>query len=228
MGLGIPPLGLIPTAHVTRGAGRGKIRRFLRFRPPHRVESPGGLRYSFRQNLLGVRTGVGPGPLFSLPAVYGGCVVATKTVEERVIPLAERVAAREGCELVHCAYVHESGRWFLRLYIDHPDGITIDHCTAVSRQMSALLDVEDLIPRAYNLEVSSPGLDRPLNTADDYVKFAGEQVSIRTNGPIDGRRRFRGLLQKFEDEVVTVADEAGRIFEIPLEKVRKARLDPRI
>ncbi len=68
-------------------------------------------------------------------------MVETQTVEERVAPLAARIAAREGCELVQCAYVHEGGRWFLRVYIDRRDGITIDHCTAVSRQMSAVLDV---------------------------------------------------------------------------------------
>lgn len=155
-------------------------------------------------------------------------MVETQTVEERVAPLAARIAAREGCELVQCVYVHEGGRWFLRVYIDRPDGITIDHCTAVSRQLSAVLDVEDCIPHAYNLEVSSPGLDRPLNTPDDYQRFAGEPVHIRTTTPIGGRRRFRGILEKLEDEVVTVADEAGRLFEIPLEKVHKARLDPRI
>ena len=155
-------------------------------------------------------------------------MVETQTVEERVAPLAARIAAREGCELVQCVYVHEGGRWVLRVYIDRPDGITIEHCTAVSRQMSTVLDVEDCIPHAYHLEVSSPGLDRPLNTPDDYQRFAGEPVHIRTTMPIDGRRRFRGILEKLEDEVVTVADEAGRLFQIPLDKVRKARLDPRI
>ncbi len=155
-------------------------------------------------------------------------MVETQTIENRVAPLAARVAAREGCELVHCEYVHDGGRWILRLYIDRPDGVGINECTAVSRQMSALLDVEDFIPHAYNLEVSSPGLDRSLNTPDDYQRFAGKPVHIRTNASVGGRRRFRGVLEKFEDEVVTVADDAGRLFEIPLEKVRSARLDPRI
>lgn len=155
-------------------------------------------------------------------------MVDRKSVEEQVAPLAERVAAREGCELVYVEYVHESGRWFLRLFIDHPSGVDIDHCSAVSRQMSSLLDVEDVIPHAYNLEVSSPGLDRPLRKGDDYRKFAGEPVNIRTKAPVGGRRRFRGILEKFEGEVVTIADDAGRTFEIPLDKVSKARLDPRI
>jgi ribosome maturation factor RimP len=76
--------------------------------------------------------------------------------------------------------------------------------------------------------VSSPGLDRPLRKGEDFRRFAGEPVSIRTSSPVGGRRRFRGVLEKFEDEVVTIADEAGQTSEIPLEKVKKARLDPRI
>ncbi len=153
-------------------------------------------------------------------------MVETQTVEERVAPLAARVAAREHCELAHCEYVNDGGRWFLRLYIDREGGVTIADCTSVSRQMSALLDVEDFIPHAYSLEVSSPGLDRPLHTANDYQRFRGEAVRIRTVAPILGRRRFRGTLDKFEDEVVTLTDSEGQVFEIPLDKVRSARLDP--
>jgi len=155
-------------------------------------------------------------------------VVETPTVEERVAPLAARVAAREGCEFVHCEYVRDAERWVLRLFIDHVDGVTIEHCTAVSRQVSAVLDVEDFIPHAYHLEVSSPGLDRPLITPEDYQRFAGEPVRIQTSAPVLGRRRFRGTLEKLEDEIVTVADDVGQRFDIPLEKVRKARLDPQL
>jgi len=155
-------------------------------------------------------------------------VVETLTVAERVAPIAARVAAREGCELVLCEYVHEAGRWILRVFIDRAGGVTIEDCSGVSRQLSAVLDVEDLIPHAYNLEVSSPGLDRPLTSAADYERFTGEAVRIQTSAPVRGRRRFRGTLEKLEGQIVTVADEAGQRFEIPLEKVRKARLDPRI
>ncbi len=155
-------------------------------------------------------------------------MVEATTVEERVAPLAERVAARAGCELVMCEYVHDGGRWFLRLFIDREDGITIEDCSAVSRQLSAMLDVEDFIPQAYNLEVSSPGLDRPLVRPEDYRRFAGELVRIQTSTPVRGKRRFRGTLEKLEDEIVTVADAVGQRFDIPLEKVRKARLDPQL
>ncbi len=155
-------------------------------------------------------------------------MVETQSIEERVAALAARVAAREDCELVSCEYVHEQGRWFLRLYIDHKDGVTIDHCGAVSRQLSAMLDVDDFIPHAYRLEVSSPGLNRPLNTADDYARFAGEQVRVRTTAPVEGRRKFRGVLGGLEDDVVMIHGAEGEVFEIPIEQVRSARLDPRI
>ena len=110
-------------------------------------------------------------------------MVETQTVEQRVAPLAARIAAREGCELAHCEYVNDGGRWVLRLYIDREGGVTIADCTSVSRQMSAVLDVEDFVPHAYSLEVSSPGLDRSLNTPDDYHRFSGESVRIRTVSP---------------------------------------------
>lgn len=155
-------------------------------------------------------------------------MIDRKAVEERAAVLAERIAAREGYELVQVEYVHQSGRWLLRLYIDSPEGITVDDCATVSRQVSTVLDVEDFIPQAYTLEVSSPGLDRPLVKGDDYRRFAGEPVTIRTRSPLDGRRRFKGVLQKFEGDVVTITDHAGEVFEIPLELVSKARLDPRI
>lgn len=155
-------------------------------------------------------------------------MIDREAVEDRVAALAERIAGREGCELVQVEYVHQSGRWILRLYIDRPEGIKIDDCATVSRQMSAVLDVEDFIPQAYNLEVSSPGLDRPLTKGDDYRRFAGEPVNIRTRSPLDGRRRFRGILQKCEGDVVTITDHAGEVFEIPIGLVSKARLDPRI
>ena len=119
-------------------------------------------------------------------------MVETAMVEERVAPLASRIAAREGCEFVHCEYLNDCGRWYLRLYIDHEDGITIEECTSVSRQVSAVLDVEDFIPHAYNLEVSSPGLNRPLNTRKDYQRFSGEPVRIRTASPILGTPSFSG------------------------------------
>ena len=153
-------------------------------------------------------------------------MIATQPVEELVAPLASRVAAREGCELVHCEYLNESGRWVLRLYIDRTDGVTIDDCSTVSRQLSAMLDVEDFIPHAYHLEVSSPGLDRPLHTADDYDRFMGERVKIKTVDGVRGRRRFAGILEKRDGNSITVSEPGGQTFEIPLEKVRKARLDP--
>ena len=169
-----------------------------------------------------------PRPLFSLSDNWRGRVVETTTVEERAAALARRVAAREGCELVHCEYVNQAGRWVLRLFIDRADGVTIDDCSVVSRQMSAVLDVEDFIPHAYNLEVSSPGLDRPLHSADDFRRFLGERAKVRTATAVRGRRRFSGLVSGVEGNIVTLEEPGGQRFEIPLEQVRSARLDPEL
>jgi ribosome maturation factor RimP len=113
----------------------------------------------------------------------------------------------------------------LRLYIDHEDGIQLDDCTEVSHQVSALLDVEDLIQGHYNLEVSSPGLDRPLTSIKDYQRFTGEMVKIKTAMAINGRRNFKGRLCGVEaDEIIIECD--GQQFYLPLASIEKARLVP--
>ena len=150
------------------------------------------------------------------------------SIAERAAVLAERIARREGCDLVHCEYVNQSGTWLLRVFIDREGGVTIDDCGAVSRQLSAVLDVEDFIPHSYNLEVSSPGLDRSLRDVDDYRRHTGKQVRLKTSAPVKGRREFRGMLAGLEGEVVTIEALNGQSFEIPLERVKSARLEPEI
>ncbi|MDO6805612.1 ribosome maturation factor RimP, partial [Wenyingzhuangia sp. 1_MG-2023] len=88
----------------------------------------------------------------------------------------------------------------LRVYIDHADGITVDHCADVSRQIGSVLDVEDPISQDYTLEVSSPGMDRPLFTMDQYVQSVGEEIELRLRMPFDGRRKFKGRLQGIEEQ----------------------------
>lgn len=151
-----------------------------------------------------------------------------RTVRERAAELAARVAAREGCDVVHCEFIKEGPDWTLRVYIDRRGGIGLDDCTAVSRQLSTVLDVEDFIDRSYNLEVSSPGVFRSLFAADDYRRFVGERVRIRTTAPIRGRRTFVGELGGLEEDTVTIHESGGRTFEIPLEKVGKANLEPEL
>ena len=93
----------------------------------------------------------------------------------------------------------------LRIYIDHPDGITLDHCSEVSYQLSGLLDVEDPIPGRYQLEISSPGMDRPLFTLEHFARFLGSVVRIQLTSPIEGRRRFKARIEAVEGSDIVLA-----------------------
>jgi ribosome maturation factor RimP len=139
--------------------------------------------------------------------------------------LLEPVVTGMGYELVEIEYNPSTRHGVLRLYIDHEDGIQLEDCTDVSHQVSALLDVEDLIPGHYNLEVSSPGMDRPLRGIKDYQRFTGEIVNIKTGMAIDGRRNFKGRLCGVEGEEINIECD-GQQFYLPLASIEKARLVP--
>ena len=111
------------------------------------------------------------------------------------------------------------------IYIDRPEGIAIEDCEKVSREIAALLDVEDPISGHYTLEVSSPGLDRPLFTAEQYASFAGELVKMTVYAPVDGRRKFKGPILAVSGETVTI-DQDGTEVALELGNVVKARLVP--
>jgi len=111
----------------------------------------------------------------------------------------------------------------LRIYIDGPEGITIDDCEKVSRQVSGILDVEDPLPGEYTLEVSSPGFDRPIFAFEQFSGFIGEVVSLRLRTPIEGRRKFKGVLGKAENEIITMTVD-GALQEIPWQQVDKANI----
>ena len=144
-----------------------------------------------------------------------------KRVRERLISLLEGPIEALGYELVELEFPPR----LLRVYIDREGGVTVDDCEAVSRQVSAVLDVEDPIPGAYTLEVSSPGLDRPLRKAADFARFAGEQAKIELELPIDGRRRFAGTLKGCEAGEVNIEVD-GVLHKLPLGGIGKARLVP--
>ena len=138
--------------------------------------------------------------------------------------LIEPAVAALGFELVGVEY--KSGRHgLLRVYIDSEDGVTVDDCQAVSHQVSGLLDVEDPIPGQYSLEVSSPGLDRPLFRAADFQRFAGQEVRVRLVAPVEGRRKFRGLLVGMRDDRVVVRVEEQELV-VSLDEIDEARLVP--
>lgn len=113
----------------------------------------------------------------------------------------------------------------LRVYIDHADGITVDHCAAVSHQISSVLDVEDPISQEYTLEVSSPGMDRPLFTLGQFQQYANHIIEMRLRMPFDGRRKFKGQLIGVEqEEVVLFVD--GHEYLLPIELIEKAHVVP--
>ena len=113
----------------------------------------------------------------------------------------------------------------LVIYIDRPDGIAIEDCETVSREVAALLDVEDPIPGQYSLEVSSPGLDRPLFTAEQFARFVGEVAAVSVYAPVDGRRKFKGTILAAGENTVTI-DQDGTEVTLDLGNVVKARLVP--
>lgn len=144
---------------------------------------------------------------------------------EAIGEIIERVAAREGLELVHWEAVGPRNNFVLRIYIDKPGGVTHGDCERVSNQVGTLLDVEDLISNRYVLEVSSPGIERGLYKRADYERFSGSRIKVRVSEPIDGQRNFRGKLIGLIDEKISLdADGRGQI-EIPYEQIVKANIE---
>jgi len=142
----------------------------------------------------------------------------------RLWELIEPIVEPEDIELVELEFKPEGRRWVLRVYIDSEDGVTLDDCAMVSRQVGALMDMEDLIQRAYHLEVSSPGINRVLRKEQDFNRFAGSPVQLRARRKINGRRNFRGILKGMENSKIVVEVD-GKCMEIPPDVVERAQLD---
>jgi len=123
-------------------------------------------------------------------------------------------------------YISQGRHSLLRVYIDHPNGILVEDCEKVSRQVSGVLDVEDPITNEYTLEVSSPGMDRPLFTLEQFAAHAGEQIKVKLRSPFDGRRNFQGLLRGVEDQDVVVQVDEHEYL-LPIEMIDKANVVPR-
>ena len=140
--------------------------------------------------------------------------------EELLLPIIEEYQF----ELVDVEYVKEGSNWYLRAYIDKPGGITVDDCEAVSRRLSDLLDEHDFIDDAYILEVSSPGLGRPLKKDKDFARSIGEEVEIRTFRPISHEREFTGILKDFDKNRLVVELEDHEIVEFARDNIALVRL----
>lgn len=142
---------------------------------------------------------------------------------KKIIELLTPVVAEDGCELVDAVITFESGRKTLRLYIDKPGGVIVADCSRVSHSVEDLLEVEEAIAGRYDLEVSSPGLNRPLRTREHFQDAVGKVIDVATREKLDGRGRFKGELKQVGDlELVVNID--NKDFNVPLEKISKANL----
>lgn len=145
---------------------------------------------------------------------------------EQLQALLTPVVEALGYECWGVEFISQGRHSVLRVYIDRPEGILIDDCEAVSRQVSGILDVEDPISGEYTLEVSSPGMDRPLFTLEQFAKHAGEQVKIRLRSPYEGRRNYQGILRGVEEQdVVVLVDDHEYL--LPIDSIDKANIIPR-
>lgn len=148
------------------------------------------------------------------------------TLTNRLRTLLEPGIDALGFELIELEYI-SGQRAVLRMYIDAPGGVLVEDCERVSRYVSGVLDVEDPVPGQYALEVSSPGLDRPLVRPEHFERFVGHEVRVETRQPHDGQRRFRGVLAQARDGRITLRCE-DRTVELHVDALRSARLVPEL
>ncbi len=151
-----------------------------------------------------------------------------ETYEEKIRELAEMLITADGLEVVLVECLKMKSLWLVRVYIDKEGGVTVDDCASVSDKLGDVLDVHDVPPGQYTLEISSPGLDRPLHRDKDFIRYCGSRIHVRLLEKLEGRRDFRGELTAYEDGaegkvVVLVAN--GETFRIPREKIARANLE---
>jgi len=147
----------------------------------------------------------------------------TSPVMKEVSALIEPVLDEMEIELVDIEYLSEQGRWILTIYVDKSGGITLGDCARVSREIGDLIEVKDIFHQGYVLEVSSPGLNRPLKKEKDFEKAVGKKIKIRMVTPLEGQRNFRGSLRSFQDGVLCLSVRDDLIL-LPYGDVEKANL----
>lgn len=145
----------------------------------------------------------------------------SEQLQQLIAPVVEGL----GFELWGIEYHLQGSSALLRLFIDSPDGVKLDDCAAVSDQVSGVLDVEDPIPVPYRLEVSSPGLDRPLFSPEQFLRYQDHRIKLRTTWPIQGRRNFVGVIREVGQAELKL-DVDGELVLVPFESVARARLIP--
>ena len=144
--------------------------------------------------------------------------------EAKVLPILETIIAEKGLELVDLEFVKEGVNWYLRVYIDKDGGVNIDDCEAVSRALEVKLDEKDPIEQAYILEVSSPGIDRPLKKDADFVKYQGEIIDVKLYKAQDGSKQYQGRLLGLENGVLSIEEENGNVVKFEQKDIASVRL----
>lgn len=147
------------------------------------------------------------------------------SIAQRVQELAEQVAIDHGLELVHAEVAGPDNKPIVRVFIDKPQGVSHDDCSAVSFHLGTILDVEDFIHSSYTLEVSSPGLERGLYKLADYERFTGSLAKMKTRQPINGQRNFRGRLLGIEGNDVLFDDRTNGKVRVPFDIITRANLE---
>jgi ribosome maturation factor RimP len=147
---------------------------------------------------------------------------------DQIEHLADPVLKEHQAEPVFVEFVHEHGSWVLRFFLDKPGGITLDDCAAISEHLSRVLDASNFIQQSYALEVSSPGINRPLRKEEDFERFKGERADIHLYAPLNGRRHFKGTIEGVDQGAVRIKDVAEQVFSLPISGIAKAKLDPEI
>jgi len=151
----------------------------------------------------------------------------TAKLREDIWRLAEPVIESEGLELVQVECLRMKTRWLIRIYMDRERGVTLDDCSEISNQLGDILDVHDLPPGPYTLEVSSPGLDRPLVRDKDFLRYQGCEVNVRLEQKVEGIRNFKGMLLQYLEEdgrKILVIEMASKLYRIPKDLIVKANL----
>ncbi len=146
------------------------------------------------------------------------------SVVESIYTLLTPILLEKHLVLVDVEYKKEGKNWFLRIFIDKEGGITVGDCTQVSRRIEDLIEVEEVLPSSYTLEVSSPGLDRPLKKEKDFLRFQGKRACVTTFTPIGQQKIFKGTIRDFREDVLFLEPE-HQLVEIPKHQIAKARLE---
>jgi ribosome maturation factor RimP len=148
-------------------------------------------------------------------------------VKEKIRQLSEPVVTSEGMDLIHVECIKMHSRWIIRLFLDKEGGVTLGDCTNISNQLGDIFDIREVINGSYTLEVSSPGIDRPISRDEDFVKYKNSRVDVKTAVKIEGIKNFCGILVDYIEETgrkIVLMEVAGKVYRIPRQDVVKANL----